>query len=183
MSPFGIFETCRRTLRVSANEGRPEVTGPRSKRRDRPVADIRNEDLPVDLGQDGGRGFSDKCRLPKSAGPARMSKTQITMGLIACAVLVLNSTFAQAGPCNNDIARFEAAIRQSAGNPMAGLTARQSVAAQLNRQPTVASMKREEERLKSEFAATMARAKRLDAKGDRSGCNRALNAAKRMYIL
>lgn len=66
---------------------------------------------------------------------------------------------------------------------MAGLSARQSVAAQLNRQPTVASMKQEEDRLKANFAATMARAKRLDARGDRSGCSRALNAAKRMYIL
>jgi hypothetical protein len=112
-----------------------------------------------------------------------MSKIQVTMGLIACAGLALNSTFAHAGPCSNDIAQFEAAIRQSAGNPMAGLTARQSTAAQLDRQPTTASMKREEERLKSDFAATMARAKRLDARGDRNGCNRALNAAKRMYAL
>jgi hypothetical protein len=112
-----------------------------------------------------------------------MSKNQIKIGLIAYAVLVLNSTFAHAGPCSNDIAQFEAAIRQSAGNPMAGLTARQSTAAQLNRQPTTAAMNREEERLKSDFAATMARAKRLDAKGDRNGCNRALNAAKRMYVL
>jgi hypothetical protein len=112
-----------------------------------------------------------------------MSKIQVTMGLIACAGLVLNSTFAHAGPCGNDIAQFEAAIRQSAGNPMAGLTARQSTAAQLDRQPTAASMKREEERLRSDFAAIMARAKRLDARGDRNGCNRALNAAKRMYVL
>jgi len=66
---------------------------------------------------------------------------------------------------------------------MAGLSARQSVAAQLDRQPTVASMKREEQRLKSEFAATMARAKRLDARGDQAGCTKALNAAKQMYIL
>jgi hypothetical protein len=44
-------------------------------------------------------------------------------------------------------------------------------------------MKREEERLKSQFAAAMARAKRLDAKGDRKGRTDALNAAKRMYIL
>jgi hypothetical protein len=104
-------------------------------------------------------------------------------GLITCTIIGLNSTFAQAGPCSSDIAQFEAAIRQSAGNPMAGLTARQSVAAQLDRQPTAASMKREQDRLKSEFAATMARAKRLDAKGDREGCSRALAAAKRMYIL
>ena len=112
-----------------------------------------------------------------------MTKTQVTVGLIVCAFVGLNSAFAQAGPCSSDIAEFEAAIRRSAGNPMAGLTARQSVAAQLDRQPTPSSMKREEERLKSQFAATMARAKRLDARGDRNGCNRALNAAKRMYVL
>jgi hypothetical protein len=112
-----------------------------------------------------------------------MSRNAVATGLIVCAVLGLNSTFAQAGPCSNDIAQFEAAIRQSASDPMAGLSARQSVAAQLNRQPTAASMKRAEARLKSQFAATMARAKRLDAQGDRTGCTSALNAAKRMYVL
>jgi hypothetical protein len=74
-------------------------------------------------------------------------------------------------------------MRQSAGNPNAGLTAPQSVTAQLDRQPTVASVKREERRLKSEFNTIMARARRLDKKGDRNGCNEALSAAKRMYIL
>jgi hypothetical protein len=112
-----------------------------------------------------------------------MSKTQVTAGLIVCAVLGLGSTFAHAGPCTADIAQFETAIRQSAGDPMAGLAAPQSVSAQLNHQPTVTSVKREKERLKSQFAATMARAKRLDAQGDRAGCTGALNAAKRMYIL
>jgi hypothetical protein len=92
-------------------------------------------------------------------------------------------TLAEAGPCGADIAQFEAAIRQSAGNPNAGLTAPQSVAAQDDRQPTVASMKRAERDLKAKFAATMARAKRLDARNDRAGCERALSIAKRMYIL
>lgn len=112
-----------------------------------------------------------------------MSKHRAAAALITSAFLGLSSTFAHAGPCTAAIAQFEAAIRASAGNPMAGLMARQSTAAQLDRQPTVASMRQEEERLKSEFAATMARAKRLDAKGDRKGCTGALNAAKRMYIL
>ena len=108
---------------------------------------------------------------------------KFSTGLIVCAALCMNIPVAHAGPCSEDIAQFEAAIRQSAGNPNAGLAAPQSVTAQLGRQPTVASMKREEKRLRSEFAATMARAKRLDGKGNRSGCNRALDAAKRMYIL
>ena len=38
-------------------------------------------------------------------------------------------------------------------------------------------------RLKKRFAATMARAKRYDAQGNRLGCTRALTAAKRMYVL
>jgi hypothetical protein len=33
MSAFGTFETCRRTLRMSVDPGRPEVTSRRSKRR------------------------------------------------------------------------------------------------------------------------------------------------------
>ena len=39
MSPFGTFETCRRTLRMSAVRGRPEVTGRHSRgRRSRAAA-------------------------------------------------------------------------------------------------------------------------------------------------
>jgi hypothetical protein len=98
-------------------------------------------------------------------------------------VLSLSTTLAQAGPCSENIAQFEAAIRQSAGNPNAGLTAPQSVGAQLGRQPTPDSLKRTEARMRSKFSTTMARAKRLDAKGDLAGCTRALSEAKRMYIL
>ena len=112
-----------------------------------------------------------------------MSKLRGTTALIVSAVLSLNISVVQAGPCSEDIAQFEAAIRQSAGNPNAGLTAPQSVGAQLDRQPTPDSLKQAQERLQSKFSATMARAKRLDAKGDRTGCTRALSAAKRMYIL
>jgi hypothetical protein len=111
-----------------------------------------------------------------------MSKIQATATLVV-AVLGLSATLAYAGPCTADIANFEAAIRQSANNPMAGLMAPQSIGAQLDRQPTVASMKQENERLKSQFTSTMARAKRLDKRGDRAGCSSALDAAKRMYIL
>ena len=112
-----------------------------------------------------------------------MSKLRGITAPIVCALLCLSIPVAQAGPCSEDIAQFEAAIRQSAGNPNAGLTAPQSVAAQLNRQPTPDSLKQAQKRLQSTFSATMARAKRLDAKGDRAGCSRALSVAKRMYIL
>ena len=112
-----------------------------------------------------------------------MTKLRGAMAPIVCAVLCLHATVARAGPCTEDIAQFEAAIRRSAGNPNAGLTAPQSVGAQLGHEPTPDSLKRAQDRLQAKFSATMARAKRLDAKGDRTGCSRALSVAKRMYIL
>jgi hypothetical protein len=113
----------------------------------------------------------------------KMSKFQIATGLIGCALFALNISAAQAGPCSAEIAQFEKAIRDSAGNPNAGLTAPQSIAAQTDRQPTPESLKRAQDRLQAKFSAIMARAKRLDARGNRSGCTSALSAAKRMYIL
>lgn len=112
-----------------------------------------------------------------------MSGFRAAAVLIACAMLCLNISIAEAGPCSADIAQFEQAIRNSAGNPFAGLSAPQSINAQLDRQPTPESLKRGEARLQAKFSATMARAKRLDAKGDRAGCTSALSQARRMYIL
>ena len=99
------------------------------------------------------------------------------------ACLILNVAPAHAGPCTNEIARFELAVRQSAGKPDAGPFGPQSVEAQIDRQPTPASVKRAKKRAQSIFAATLARAKRLDARGNRAGCTRALAAAKDMYNL
>jgi hypothetical protein len=100
--------------------------------------------------------------------------------LIAAAVCI-GIAPAQAGPCTTAIAQFEQAVRQSAGNPNAGPMAPQSIGAQVDRQPTPGSVKRAEERAQASFAATLARAKRFDAQGNRTGCRRALAAAKRMY--
>ena len=112
-----------------------------------------------------------------------MSRFQAAVLPIVCALLGLFISVAHAGPCTLEISQFEKAIHDSAGNPYAGLMAPQSVAAQIDRQPTPESLKQTQDRLRSQFAATMARAKRLDAKGDRAGCTSALNAARRMYIL
>jgi len=59
----------------------------------------------------------------------------------------------------------------------------QSIGAQLDRQPTPASVKRADGRAQASFDAAIARAKRLDARGDRAGCMRALTGTKRMYNL
>jgi len=107
----------------------------------------------------------------------------VTTVVIAATALCLGVASADAGPCTTQIAQFEQAVRQSAGNPNAGPMAPQSIGAQLDRQPTPASVKRAEERAQTSFNAAMARAKRLDAQGNGSGCTRALAAAKRMYNL
>jgi hypothetical protein len=106
-----------------------------------------------------------------------------TAAFIVAAALGLGVASAHAGPCSKDIAQFEHAVRQSANNPDAGPFAPQSIGAQLDRQPTPASVKRAEQRAQATFESTLARAKRLDARGNRSGCTRALAAAKRMYNL
>ena len=100
---------------------------------------------------------------------------------VVVAALGLSIVPAHAGPCTSKITQFEKAVRQSAGNPNAGPMAPQSIGAQLDRQPTPGSVQQAEERAQATFAATMARAKRLDARRDRAGCTRALAAAKRMY--
>jgi hypothetical protein len=111
-----------------------------------------------------------------------MAKYQITTGLTIIAMIGWIPAFAHAGPCSDDIAQFEETVRQSAGDPNAGLMAPQSVGAQIDRQPTASSLKRAQDRLHAKFSARMARAERLDKQGDRAGCMRALAAAKRMYI-
>jgi hypothetical protein len=108
---------------------------------------------------------------------------RVTTVIIAATALCLGVASAHAGPCSSEIAKFEQAVRQSAGNPGAGPMAPQSIGAQLDRQPTPGSVQRAEERAQAAFAATLARAKRLDARGNRAGCTRALAAAKRMYNL
>jgi hypothetical protein len=112
----------------------------------------------------------------------RFTRRRIIADLILGAALGLTPAFAEAGPCTADITQFETTMRQSAGNPYAGLMAPQSVAAQNDRQPTVALMKNARRNLKAKFAATMAQARRLDARND-GACERVLSVAKRMYIL
>jgi hypothetical protein len=108
---------------------------------------------------------------------------KVAAALMVGAAFGLSAGSAQAGPCTDQIAQFEQAVRQSAGNPNAGPFARQSIGSQLDRQPTPASIKRAGERAQAAFDATLARAKRLDARGNRAGCTKALAQAKLMYNL
>jgi hypothetical protein len=50
-----------------------------------------------------------------------------TAAWVIAAALGLSVVSAHAGPCSTDIAQFEQAVRQSAGNPNAGPLAPQSI--------------------------------------------------------
>jgi hypothetical protein len=102
---------------------------------------------------------------------------------LAGVALSLGIASAHAGPCTSAIAQFERGLRQSANDPGAGPTARQSIGAQLGHQPTPSSVKRADERAQTKFTTALARAKRLDTRGNRSGCTRALAEARRLYEL
>jgi hypothetical protein len=107
---------------------------------------------------------------------------RVATTLIVAAALGLSAASAHAGPCSVEIAQFGQAVRQSAGNPYAGPMAPQSIDAQLGYQPTPASLRRAQQRARAAFAATLARAKRLDARGN-PACWQALTEARRMYNL
>jgi hypothetical protein len=108
---------------------------------------------------------------------------RVTEAFVVAAALGLGVLPADAGPCSNEIAQFEQAVRQSKNNPNAGPVAPQSISAQLSRQPTPNSIKRAEQRAQAVFDAALARSKRLDARGDRAGCTKALADAEQMYNL
>jgi len=107
----------------------------------------------------------------------------VRLSFLVAVSLNLGALAAEAGPCSKDITSFEEAVHRSAGDPNAGPVAPQSIGAQLSHQPTPRSIKRAQQRAQAAFDAALARAKRLDARGDRGGCTRALTQAKRMYEL
>jgi hypothetical protein len=125
--------------------------------------------------------------LVVGASSCREAETEMIRGLTGAAIVIaalgLSIVAAQAGPCTADIAYFEQQVRQSAGKPDAGPFAPQTVGAQLGYQPTPASIRQAQRRAQAQFKATLARAKRYDARGDRERCMRELTAAKRMYNL
>jgi len=103
--------------------------------------------------------------------------------LIASAVLGLDVVAAEAGPCAKKIAQFEKAVRQSAKSSDAGPTGRESLGAKLSRQPTRKSVKQAEEQAQDTFDRALARAKALDAQGERAECMQALAKAKSLFDL
>jgi hypothetical protein len=91
------------------------------------------------------------------------------------AYLVIHAASASAGPCGDQIAKVEHSLKQHSG---AVGTAPQSIAAQLEHQPTPASVNRAEEHAKGEVERILAEAKKLDAQGEQGECDDALAKAR-----
>ena len=95
--------------------------------------------------------------------------------LIAGAIFGLNIGSAIAGPCSREIAEIESVMRHPRG--MTDPTNPQSVGAQLDRQPTQASVARAIRRADARYYRTLARARALDAKGS-AKCMRVVRRLK-----
>ena len=87
----------------------------------------------------------------------------------------LSITPASAGPCADQIAEFEQFLQE---HPGAVGTAPQSVGAQLEHQPTPASIERAKQNARTEIATVLAQAKVLDAEGKQNECVDALANAR-----
>jgi hypothetical protein len=110
-----------------------------------------------------------------------MRKTCSSLLAVMTIALAMVPRFADAGPCSTDIAELETTIHLP-GVEALGAPRRLSATIQSNL-PTPGLARRADERLQSQFSATVARAKRLDMHGDRVGCIGALNAARAVYVL
>jgi hypothetical protein len=95
--------------------------------------------------------------------------------LTTSALLVLGAGCAQAGPCSADIAKIEKAL--NAPNSPFGPTGRQTVGAQMGRQPTPSSMARAEQKAGSHYQAALTQAQTLDNQNN-PACKKAVKKLK-----
>jgi hypothetical protein len=106
-------------------------------------------------------------------GASRHELTRLV--LMTSAVLALGLGCAQAGPCSADIAKIERALNEP--NSPFGPTGRQTVGAQLGRQPTPASMARAEQKASSHYQAALTKAQTLDNQNN-PACKKAVKKLK-----
>ena len=95
--------------------------------------------------------------------------------LMTSALLALGIGCAQAGPCSADIAKIEKALNEP--NSPFGPTGRQTVGAQLGRQPTPASMARAEKKADTNYQTALTRAQALDNQNN-PACKKAVKKLK-----
>ena len=110
------------------------------------------------------------------------------LAMIGAAGLLLTTLPCRAGPCAKDIVSMQARVDAHLGQAAAaGPSAKQSVQAQMHRQPTPNSMANAERKLGDlspstiiKVNAAMDRAQKADGAGDESGCRQALAEVARI---
>jgi hypothetical protein len=101
--------------------------------------------------------------------------------VVVCVAFGLSMEEAHAGLCTKEVNQFERAIRHSSMPPDAGPTAPETIGAELDHQPTPASVRAGKTGAQSRFADLLANAKALDARGKHNACVRVLSDAKNMF--
>lgn len=104
--------------------------------------------------------------------------THATVFGIVAALLFVGTVSAHAGPCAQDIAELETAIRGAAASQLAGPTGPQSIGAQLGRQPTPDSVRAAEAQAEARLGVALARARVLDAQNQQAECAQAVRDAQ-----
>lgn len=107
-----------------------------------------------------------------------MRESPLLVAVPMIVAIAMTPQSAKAGPCSGDIAGLETALRLFGQN-----APKAQPQPSIDTEPTRALTPDLPTRLKFQFSATIARAKRLDTDGDRLGCFGALNAARRIYVL
>jgi hypothetical protein len=97
------------------------------------------------------------------------------LAFFACFLLAFGTDTARAGPCTSEILKIEKAVNEP-NSPYAP-TARQSIGAQLSRQPTPSSVARAEGKADSNYTAALDRARALDNQ-DNPDCAEAVKQLK-----
>jgi hypothetical protein len=110
-----------------------------------------------------------------------MKRVIILIG--SCGLMMVPVASAGAGTCGDEIAKLEAILRGGSTNPYVGPSQQQSVGAQLHHQPTPGSVRRAEAQADRDVAASLERARDLDAAGKEADCLRAVGETKRLLGL
>jgi hypothetical protein len=119
--------------------------------------------------------------MAPSMEDANMRRTVAGCWALAMVAIASSPTIAMAsvGPCAREIIEFQRALpRDQNGDPTFVASAPQSIAAQLERQPTQASVERAKKQAQTQLFAALAQAQAFDAEGKRGECKGAIAWAK-----
>jgi hypothetical protein len=94
-------------------------------------------------------------------------------------LFIAAATAAQAGPCTEEIAALRSTLKGQEARGGAVGSAPQSLGAQLERQPTPASVESAKKAARTKVDEALARAETLDAEGKQAECQEAVATAKR----